>query len=277
MNILDRTSLLLLFLILSQVAVGQIVTPTNSLNSTGKPQRIYDIDNEFSINEIRQDDKMFQISVWRRINLKEKFNLGLYGSGSSDAKENGIINNIAIGIRKNEIPIYASDDFKDKLDIRQFDSLFSRSGSDTLLAGNYYYLDFKEDFVFDQRHSRHVFDIKYIQLVRPPEFNSTGMEEAPILYIKFKDLITYFDKYPSPNAVWINYKNSSEPLTYRQAFAARKFRSSITKYTNELDGSVLDLVNKNITDNEKRKMQAYLDGLAFEYKLLDFENSLWEW
>ena len=38
----------------------------------------------------------------------------------------------------------------------------------------------------------------------------------------------------------------------------------------------LDLVDKN-TPVERRKMQAYLDALAFEYKLLDFENSVWEW
>jgi hypothetical protein len=50
----------------------------------------------------------------------------------------------------------------------------------------------------------------------------------------------------------------------------------VRRYTNQANALVLDLVNKN-TPEERKKMQAYLDALAFEYNLLEFENSVWEW
>ncbi|MCU0401881.1 MAG: gliding motility protein GldN, partial [Algoriphagus sp.] len=70
-------------------ANAQVAT---SVNPSGFGDRQFSMDTIYSAKRIRDDDKMYQISVWRRIDLREKYNLSLYGSG--DNKANGIVNNI---------------------------------------------------------------------------------------------------------------------------------------------------------------------------------------
>jgi gliding motility associated protien GldN len=237
------------------------------------------MDTVYSAKRIREDDKMYQISVWRRIDLREKYNLPLYGSG--DTKENGIINHIYKAVMENAIEIFEDENFTKPLSIPKFDSAFNyTSGGEQILSlRDLYHLDLKEDFVFDRQHSQFKFDIKYIKLVMPKETNlessGIGISQKDIGYIRYKDFINHFSVHP--DARWINFKNISKSITYNEAFESRLFRSVVTKYTNEYDKTILDLVvSKNIAA-DKQKMQEYLDALAFEYNLLEFENSVWEW
>ena len=256
-------------LILWQGAMGQVATSVNP-STTGVRQ--YAMDTVYSVKKIREDDKMYQISVWRRIDLREKYNMPLYGSGVT--KENGLINNIYKAVKSNGLTAYRDENFKTPLSITEFDSAFAyNDNKDTVFVKNYYYLDFKEDFLFDRQHSQFKFDIKHIIITRPAEFNQ-GPYEGTVAYIRYKDFINYFAKHD--DARWLNFTNISKSLTYSEAFESRLFRSVVRRYTNQADALVLDLVNKN-TPEERKKMQAILDGLAFEYKLLDFENSVWEW
>ncbi|HCX77560.1 MAG TPA: gliding motility protein GldN, partial [Algoriphagus sp.] len=50
-----------------------------SVSPSGYGDRQFAIDTVFSAKRIREDDKMYQIGVWRRIDLREKYNLSLYG------------------------------------------------------------------------------------------------------------------------------------------------------------------------------------------------------
>jgi hypothetical protein len=63
-------------------------------------------------------------------------------------------------------------------------------------------------------------------------------------------------------------------LTYDEAFEARLFRSVVRRFTNQEEALIADLIS---ADNPNPEMQAYINALAFEYRLLEFENSLWEW
>jgi len=261
---------------LIEVSKAQVAT---SVNPSALGTRQYAMDTVYSAKRIREDDKMYQISVWRRIDLREKYNLPLYGG--DDTKENGIINNIYKAVNQNAIEIFEDENFTKPLSIVEFDSAFNYSvgGVQILSVRDLYQLDFKEDFIFDRQHSQFKFDIKYIKLVMPKETNleadGPGISHKDIGYIRYKDFINHFSVHPE--ARWINFKNISKSLTYNEAFESRLFRSVVTKYTNEWDKTILDLVvSKNIAA-DKEKMQAYLDALAFEYKLLDFENSVWEW
>jgi gliding motility associated protien GldN len=235
------------------------------------------MDTVYSVKRIREDDKMYQISVWRRIDLREKYNVPLYGSG--DAKENGLINHIYRGVKQNSLEVFADENFTQPMSIAQFDSSFWKTDfQDSIFVKQLYFLDFKEDFVFDRQHSQFKFDIKFIQLVMPAETNAdpnsgVGFQKT-IGFIRYKDFINYFAKHP--DARWLNFQNISKSLTYSEAFESRLFRSVVTRYTNQEEALIIDLVNKN-TPADRRKMQAYLDALAFEYQLLEFENSVWEW
>ena len=126
-------------LILWQGAMAQVATSVNP-STTGVRQ--YAMDTVYSVKNIREDYKMYQISVWRRIDLREKYNLPLYGSG--DTKENGLLNNIYKAVKSNGLTAYRDEKFTTPLSITEFDSAFAYNDvKDTVFVKNYYYLDFK--------------------------------------------------------------------------------------------------------------------------------------
>ncbi|MBN7814045.1 type IX secretion system ring subunit PorN/GldN [Algoriphagus pacificus] len=242
-----------------------------SLNPSGYGDRTFDMDTVFSAKRIREDDKMYQVAVWRRIDLREKYNLSLYGSG--DAKDNGIITHIYKAVvDENALEVFADEDFTEPLSIAEFqDNFWLNAIGDSIFVKQLYYLDFKEDFVFDKHHSDMVFDIKYIELVMPSQTNANAGQKT-IAYIRYKDFYNYFKDHPE--ARWINYKNIAKSLTYDEAFDARLFRSVVRRFTNPDEALIADLVD---ADSPNPEVQAYINSLAFEYKLLEYENTLWEW
>jgi len=249
-------------------AEAQVAT---SVNPSGFGDRQFAMDTVFSNKRIREDDKMYQISVWRRIDLREKYNLSLYGSG--DNKANGIVNHIYKAVvDDNALEVFADQNFTKPLSIAEFQENFWLSANgDSIFVKQLYYIDFKEDFVFDRHHSDLVFDIKFIELVMPSVTNANAGQKT-IAYIRYKDFVNYFKNHPE--ARWLNFQNISKSLTYDQAFESRLFRSVVRRFTNPDEALIADMVR---ADNANPEMQAYLNGLAFEYKLLEFENALWEW
>src|SRR5690554_1584471 len=94
---------------------------TQSPSSIGDRNVI--VDTVFSARPVREDDKMFQISVWRRIDLREKYNLPFYGSG--DSKTDGIVGNIYKAVvEENALEIFADEEFTSPLSISEFQSNF---------------------------------------------------------------------------------------------------------------------------------------------------------
>ncbi|AMQ55029.1 gliding motility protein GldN [Algoriphagus sanaruensis] len=264
------------FLLLAIALVSGIVFQSQaqvatSVNPSGFGDRQFSMDTIFSNKRIRDDDKMYQISVWRRIDLREKYNLSLYGSG--DNKSNGIINNIYKAVvDENALEVFRDENFTQPLSIAEFQENFWLSANgDSIFVKQLYYLDFKEDFVFDRHHSDLVFDIKFVELVMPSVTNANAGQKT-IGFIRYKDFVNYFKYHPS--ARWLNFQNISKSLTYDEAFESRLFRSVVRRFTNPDEALIADMVNADHPDPE---MQAYINSLAFEYKLLEFENSLWEW
>ena len=295
MNLYRKCALLICFigLVMAKEALAQ--TGSTSVNSTAVKPKTYAKDVDFAVEEnIRQEDKMYQISVWRRIDLKEKYNQPLYGSGLS--AQNGIMRHIRNAVLSTKVKAYSSETLEDstEISIPKFQVLFdSTDYKGRLRVQDLYLLDFKEDFVFDRHHSQFKFDIKYIALVKPKEFNLTdptdsnsGGTENTFAYIPYKELMDYFEE-EKIQGVWINFKNSAESKSYVEAFNQRMFRSVVTKFTNEFDMTLAELTQKRFDkfspEDQKKykegwpKLQAFLDAMAFEYKLVDFENSVWEW
>jgi gliding motility associated protien GldN len=249
-------------------SVAQVAT---SVNPSGFGDRQFSMDTIFSAKRIREDDKMYQVSVWRRIDLREKYNLSLYGSG--DNKSNGIVNNIYKAVvEENAFEVFADADFTKPLSIAQFqDNFWISANGDSIFSKQLYYIDFKEDFLFEKHHSQLKFDIKYIELVMPSQTNANAGQKT-IAYIRYKDFVNYFKNHPS--ARWLNFQNISKSLTYDEAFESRLFRSVVRRFTNPDEALIADLIS---SEHPNPVMQAYLNSLEFEYKLLEFENSLWEW
>lgn len=269
-NLLQKFILSLLVIVLGAPMMGTAQVAT-SVTPSGFGDRQFDMDTVFSAKRIREDDKMYQIGVWRRIDLREKYNLALYGQG--DAKSNGIINQIYKAVvDENALEVFGDEEFTQPLSIAEFqENFWLNATGDSIFVKQLYYLDFKEDFVFDKHHSDMVFDIKYIHLVMPSATNSNAGQKT-IGYIRYKDFFNYFKDHPE--ARWINFQNLSKSLTYDEAFETRLFRSVVQRFTNSEDALIADMVD---FDHPNPELQAYMDALAFEYKLLEFENSLWEW
>ncbi|MCH7413993.1 gliding motility protein GldN [Belliella sp. R4-6] len=261
---------LILFLGVFLSFEGFAQVPT-SMNPSGTGDRQFKMDTVFSIRPIREDDKMYQIAVWRRIDLREKYNLPLYGSG--DSKNNGIINNIYKAVvEDNALEVFADEKFTQPLSIAEFQNNFwMAANGDSIFVKNLYYLDFREDFLFDKHHSQTKFDVKHIEIVMPSETNANAGQKS-VAFIRFKDFYNHFKDHPE--AKWINFQNASKELTYDQAFDLRLFRSVVRKYANRNDALIVDMVDPSHPNPE---LQAFLDALEFEYKLLDYENALWEW
>ena len=243
----------------------------NSQNPSGYGDRQFDMDTIFSAKRIREDDKMYQIGVWRRIDLREKYNKPLYGAG--DTKSGGIVNQIYDAVvEENALEVFADEEFTQPLSIAEFQNNFWLNATgDSIFAKQLYYLDFREDFVFDKHHSDMVFDIKYLELVMPSETNANAGQKT-IAFIRYKDFYYYFKDHPE--ARWINFQNMAKSLTYDEAFETRLFRSVVRKFSNSEDALIADLIS---SDHPNPEMKAYMEGLEFEYKLLEYENALWEW
>lgn len=263
--------LIALLLLLAGLPMNVDAQVATSVNPSGFGDRQFAMDTIFSAKRIREDDKMYQIALWRRIDLREKYNLSLYGSG--DSKRNGIINYIYKAVvDENALEVFGDEDFTTPLSIAEFqENFWLNAVGDSIFVKQLYYLDFKEDFVFDKHHSDLVFDVKYIHLVMPSQTNSNAGQKT-IGYIRFKDFYNYFKDHPE--ARWINFNNLSQSLTYDQAFDTRLFRSVVRRFTNPDEALVADMVD---ADHPNPEVQAYIDAIEFEYKLLEFENSLWEW
>lgn len=242
-----------------------------SVDPSSNGDRQYKVDTVFSAHPIRDDDKMYQIGVWRRVDLREKYNHPLYGTG--DTKRNGIIFSIYKAVtEENAFELFADEEFTEPLSIADFQNNFWMSANgDSIFVKNLHFLDFKEDFLFDKHHSQIKFDVKYIHLVMPSQTNANAGEKS-IAYIRFKDFYEYFKDHPE--AKWINFRNISKSLSYSQAFDLRLFKSVVRRYSNADNALIADMVDP---ENPNPELQAYLDGLKFEYDLLEFENSLWEW
>lgn len=242
-----------------------------SVSPTVFKDRQFKVDTIFSARPIREDDKMYQVAVWRRIDLREKYNLPLYGSG--DTKNNGIINQIYKAIvDDNALEVFGDEEFTQPLSIAEFqENYWLAANGDSIFSKNLYYLDFREDFIFDKHHSQVRFDIKYLELVMPSPTNSNAGQKT-IAYVRFKDFYNHFKDHPE--AKWLNFQNTAKNLTYDQAFDLRLFRSVIRKYTNSEEALIADMVR---ADNPNPEMQAFLDALEYEYSLLEFESGLWEW
>jgi gliding motility associated protien GldN len=271
MKLQAKFILSLTFLMISVLGTKVMAQGATSVQPSSNGDRQYKMDTTFSAHSIRDDDKMYQMAVWRRIDLREKYNLPLYGSG--DIKDDGIITHIYKAVvEENALEVFRDEEFTQPLSISEFqENFWIAANGDSVFVKNLYYLDLMEDFVFDKHRSQIIFDVKYLELVMPSETNSNAGQKT-IGYIKYKDFYNHFKDHPE--AKWLNFKNTSKHLSYSQAFDLRLFKAVVRKFYNPDNSLIVDKIDP---EHPNAALQAYLNSLEFEYGLLEWENSLWEW
>ena len=129
-------------------------------------------------------------------------------------------------------------------------------------------LEVKEDWVFDKKRSRSYFDIQTVTIMLPAEQNTSTGLEIPIASFKYKDLDRLFRSDPK-KYIWYNTINTAQHKNLADAFDLRLFYGRITKTSNPMDQSFIDIY--------KGEREGLLKSLQYEQELLELESSMWEY
>ena len=129
-------------------------------------------------------------------------------------------------------------------------------------------LEVKEDWIFDKKRSRPYFDIQTITMVLPAEENQALGLEIPIASFKYKDLDRLFRSEPK-KYIWYNTQNTAQHKNLADAFDLRLPYGRITKYSNPMDKSFIDIY--------KGEKQGLIKSLQYEQELLELESGMWEY
>jgi len=241
--------------------------------------------NTLSVRLVHKSDIMYRMSLWRKLDLKEKCNQPFF------AKDSWISKLIIEGVATGQLQAYRSDSLTRTMTKDQFmEKIKEQSGDDggageidpftgqkivSVATASFFQpkalnlLVLKEDLLFDKQRSRHYYDIQTVTMVLPSELNIKGTE-SDIATFKYKDLIRYFAS--NPNAKWYNGQNRAEDKALSHAFDLRLFCSRIIKMSNPGDQMLQDISAYN--QNNKSLLIA---SLKLEHELVNKENELWDY
>lgn len=128
-------------------------------------------------------------------------------------------------------------------------------------------LEMKEDWIFDRKRSRLMYDIQTITMVLPSELNPGGIEK-PVATFKYKDLDKLFRSDPK-KFIWFNEYNTAQHKNLADAFDLRLFNGRIIKTSNPMDRDLI-----TIYGGEKA---ALWKSIQLENELMELEHGLWEY
>lgn len=234
---------------------------------------------------VREADVMWDKIIWRRIDMRQKFNLPFYYPFQPRNGRKNFITVVKEAIEKGEITVYqynlTDDYFTEPLSIEEamvtfqdsvtridYDSLGNEIPNREAIEANtqdIYELDVKEQWFFDRERS--VMDVRIIGIC--PVWYQPANEENPqptrkpmfwIYYPDARDMLV--------NAPVYNPKNDAKRLTYEDLFAKRMFDSYIYKESNVYDRSISDYA---------MGLDALLEAKRIKDDIRNKEMNLWEY
>lgn len=242
--------------------------------------------NTLSVRMIHKSDIMYKMTVWRKLDLREKCNQPLF------AKDMWITKFILEGVASGKLQPYANDSLSEILTKEEFLEKI-KEPTDDAGAGpqidpftgqeikvetstsyfqpkQLYILVLKEDLLFDKQRSRHYYDIQTVTLFLPAELNQIKGTEVELATFKYKDLMKLFATIPT--AKWYNVQNRAEDKKLSDAFDLRLFCSKIIKMSNPKDEMLQDIQAYNT--NNKALLIA---SQRLEHELVTKENEVWDY
>ncbi|MCG8340654.1 MAG: gliding motility protein GldN [Cytophagales bacterium] len=252
--------------------------------------------NPNSINPIHESDIMLQKRIWLRMDLKEKQNKPFFSFRREITKF------IIEGVDQGLLTPYENDSLQVEMTKEVFRENLKRPEEEGGLSEeekalgftevddtdwgdsdqnslpqeqtvSYFQpqeisvLEIMEDWIFDRRRSKLVYDIQSIKLIIPEEKFETGLFKV-VGTFKYKDLATYFDSMPK-EAIWVNPYNSAENRKLTEAFTLRLFSARIVKVENPDDDPLEQIYNKS-------PEEGIMASQWMEEKLIAEESNLWE-
>jgi len=275
-------------------------------------QEAQDVDdgyNKFSTKGIHMSDVMWQKSVLRAIDLREKQNEPLMSNGREmpqiliDAVKAGVITayksdslsdgtpltkeeflkNIQIPsteveLTEEEKEFAANEDSDDDWGDEEGgddESGDSGAGNDAAAGAEYFFakqlyqMQVKEDMIFDKQRSVMYYDIIGLGMFVPAD-NPDNIKGIE-LPIAWFSFKELIEKVfkDNPDAIWYNPYNDAEHRSLADAFELRLFSSYIIKVSNPADEYIVDIYGGN----------PQVGIMASEwkaYELLEYEHNLWE-
>lgn len=278
--------LVLTFIVLAYSKIGFAQDPSNSIYS------------------VSDEDKMYRITIWRRVHMKEKINQSFF------ARNREISRILIDGVRDGLLIPYHSDSLERRMTKEEFEQrMVIKTGADedswgggdswgassneaeggadpwaqdsgddvwgaqgvttpTTFARDpteVNILEIKEEAFFDKIRSRMYYHIKALTIYYT-DIN-TGIRE-PVASFDYEEAEKVFRMNPD-RAVWYNPQNPGQSRNLADAFLLRLFYGRIIKVSNPNDWTLQEQVNDP-------QLALYLSQQK-EFQLAEYESDLWEY
>ena len=240
--------------------------------------------------DIREDDAVFTVRVWREIDAREKLNLSFRYSANEDNGNQRFISILLKAIKDGSVTAFSGDDDRFTTPITADDAINAFGGGfDTVKVyddeGNVngyqvrpkatdpdsiYKFQLKEEWIFDKESSRLFVRIIGIAPVIPYKLSTGDIvanSERPVWWIYYPDLRPVLAKYDVYNP-----KNYSTQMTWEDLFESRMFSSYIVKSTID---NPYDIPLSSVYPNNT--LFRLLEGEKIKEKIFNYEQSLWSY
>ncbi len=240
--------------------------------------------------DIREDDAVFKVRVWREIDTREKINLPFRYAAVEDNGSQRFIAILLKAIKDGDITAFSGDDdrFTTPITADDAENAFG-GGSDTSkvydadgnVAGyqvrakavdpdSIYKFQIKEEWIFDKESSRLFVRIIGIAPVIPYRLSTGDIvanSERPVWWVYYPDLRPILAKYEVYNP-----KNVGAQMTWEELFESRMFSSYIIKSTID---NPFDLPLSSVYPNNT--LFRLLNGEKIKDKIFNYEQALWSY
>lgn len=239
---------------------------------------------------IREDDAVFVVRVWREIDAREKMNLTFRYAAVKDNGSQRFISILLKAIKDGSVTAFSGDDDRFTTPITADDAMNAfGGGSDTVKVydddGNVkgyqvrpkatdpdsiYKFRIKEEWIFDKESSRLYVRIIGIAPVIPYKLSTGDIianSERPIWWIYYPDLRPVLSKYDVYNP-----KNLSAVMTWEELFESRMFSSYVVQ--SSIDNPYNLPLSSMYPDNTLFRL---LQGEKIKDKIFNYEQSLWSY
>jgi gliding motility associated protien GldN len=240
--------------------------------------------------DIREDDAVFMVRVWREIDAREKMNQVFRYAAVEDNGSQRFISILLKAIKDGDVTAFSGDDDRFTTPITADDAANAfGGGSDTVKVydddGNVkgyqvrpkatdpdsiYKFRVKEEWIFDKESSRMFVRIIGIAPVVPYKLSTGDVianSERPVWWVYYPDIRKTLSKYDVYNP-----KNMNAAMTWEELFESRMFSSYIVKSTID---NPSDLPLSSIYPNNT--LFRLLNGEKIKDKIFNYEQSLWSY
>jgi gliding motility associated protien GldN len=270
---------------------GLLDTVKMSLRNDGAVQKNLVQDRTpLSYEDIREDDAVFRVRVWREIDTREKINLPFRYAAVEDNGSQRFISILLKAIKDGDVTAFSGDDDRFTTPITAEDAANAfGGGSDTSKVydsdGNVvgyqvrakavdpdsiYKFQLKEEWIFDKESSRMFVRIIGIAPVIPYRLSTGDIvanSERPVWWVYYPDLRPILAKYEVYNP-----KNMGSQMTWEELFESRMFSSYIVKSTID---NPFDIPLSQVYPNNT--LFRLLQGEKIKDKIFNYEQSLWSY